>query len=206
MKLELPPEDDKLVWDAWLSLYQLPSISVALELDIFESLLKQPASPTILASRMNYSERALIALLAMLKSLGFLIRKGEYYHLTDVAQSYFIKSSPYFWGGLFKRVSATIVPHKLLLEAVTNSQQESDIIRPADGWESGHVEMELARAVTAFMHSHSMVAAVGMTKNCDFSGIAKLLDVGGGSACFSIALALENPEMTCTVMELPAIC
>ncbi len=36
--------------------------------------------------------------------------------------------------------------------------------------------------------------------------MTRLLDVGGGSGCFSIALAREYTDMHCTVMELPAMC
>lgn len=188
-----------------MSLYQVPSITVALELDIFEALLEKPASPAALAKRMNYSERGLIALLTMLMSMGFLCRVEENYQLTEVARGYMIKSSPFYWGGLFKRVSGTIVPHRLLLESVANKRKDSITVRPADGWESGHVDMELAKEVTAFMHSHSMPAAVGMTQSCDFSAVRKLLDVGGGSGCFSIALAQGFPDISCTVMELATI-
>ena len=51
MSHQVPVVDDTLVWDAWLAMYRVPALSVALELDIFESLDAQPDSPEGLAQR-----------------------------------------------------------------------------------------------------------------------------------------------------------
>lgn len=206
MSLQVPVVDDTLVWDAWLAMYKVPALSVALELDIFESLDAQPDTPDGLAARRDFDARGLRALLPMLMQLGFLAQHGGLYQLTEAGRQYMLKGSPFCWGGLFKRLSATMVAHKLLLETINMERARAAKNRPADGWESGHVDMPLARDVTAFMHSHSAPAAYGMARTCDFSGIRKVLDVGGGSGCFSIALAGLRPDVYCSVMELPTIC
>lgn len=206
MSLQVPVVDDTLVWDAWLAMYKVPAISVALELDVFESLDAQPDTPDGLAARRDFDARGLHALLPMLMQLGFLEQRGGIYQLTEAGRQYMLKDSPFCWHGLFKRLSATMVAHKLLLETINKERARAAKTRPADGWESGHVDMPLARDVTAFMHSHSAPAAYGMARTCDFSGIRKLLDVGGGSGCFSIAIAGTRPDIYCTVMELPTIC
>lgn len=206
MSLQVPVVDDTLVWDAWLAMYRVPALSVALELDIFESLDAQPDTPDGLAVRRDFDARALRALLPMLMQLGFLEQRGGLYQLTEAGRQYMLKDSPYCWSGLFRRLSATMVAHKLLLETVNKERARAAKTRPADGWESGHVDMALARDVTAFMHSHSAPAAYGMARTCDFGGIRKLLDVGGGSGCFSVAIAGTRPDIYCTVMELQTIC
>lgn len=206
MHHQLPVVDDTLVWDAWLALYRVPAISVALELDIFESLDAMPSSPPELAGRRGFNERGLNALLPMLMQLGFLAQHGGVYQLSEAGRHYMLKSSAFYWGGVFNRLAKTIVAHKLLLETINNARENAAKSRPADGWESGHVDMEMAREVTAFMHSHSVPAAVGMIHSCDFSALKKVLDVGGGSGCFSIALARHYSTISCTIMELPTIC
>ena len=206
MSYQVPVVDDTLVWDTWLSMYRVPALSVALELDIFESLDAQPDSPEGLAERRDFDVRGLRALLPMLMQLGFLVQHGGLYQLTEAGKQYMLKGSPFCWDGLFKRISATMTAHKLLLETINKERARAAKNRPVDGWESGHVDMPLARDVTAFMHSHSAPAAYGMARTCDFSGIRKVLDVGGGSGCFSIALAGMRPDIYCTIMELPTIC
>lgn len=203
---QLPAVDDTLVWDAWLSLYRVPALSVALELDIFESLDALPDTAEGLAARRNFDPRGLRALLPMLAQLGFLVAHDSCYQLSEAGRQYMLKASPFSWEGVFRRLSGTLAAHKLLLETINLERAHAARNRPADGWESGHVDMEMAREVTAFMHSHSAPAALGLTRTCDLAGIRRLLDVGGGSGCFSIAMAQQNPGLHCTVMELPTIC
>jgi predicted O-methyltransferase YrrM len=206
MSYQLPVVDDTLVWDAWLPMYNVPALSVALELDIFESLDAQPDTPEGLALRRDFNVRGLRALLPMLMQLGFLAQHEGRYQLTEAGKQYMLKGSPFCWGALFKRVGPTMMSHKLLLETINNERARGAKNRAADGWESGHVDMAMAREVTAFMHSHSMAPAYGMIRTCDFDDIRKVLDIGGGSGCFSIALASLRPDIYCTIMELPTIC
>lgn len=206
MSMQLPVVDDKLVWDAWLPMYQVPALSVALQLDIFESLDAQADSVEGLARRRDFDRRALQALLPMLRLLGFLREHDGVYQLAEAGRQYMLKDSAFYWGPFFARLSTTMEAHQLLLETVNGERERAARTRPADGWESGHVDLEMARTVTTFMHCHSMPAALGMTHTQDFSNISRVLDVAGGSGCFSIALAQHDPELRCTVMELPTIC
>jgi acetylserotonin N-methyltransferase len=75
-----------------------------------------------------------------------------------------------------------------------------------DAWKSGQIERAQAEAVTRLMHCHSLPASVGAARNGNFEGTTRLLDVGGGSGCFSIAIAQQFPSIRCTVLELPAVC
>jgi hypothetical protein len=206
MKTELPATDDTRIWNLWLSMYQVPCITVALELELFESLDAKPDSPEGLAERRGFDLRGLRALLPMLLQQGLLHLHEGCYQLNETSRTYMLKGSPWYWGAFYSRIAKTLVPHKLLLETINNQRALAAKTRAADGWESGHVDKELAREVTAFMHSHSVAAAAGMTHNFDFSRTLRVLDVGGGSGCFSIALAKSRPDIRCTVMELPTIC
>ena len=203
----LPIVDDTGIWDAWMSMLNVPAISVALELGIFESLDNEPASAELLAERLEYQVRAVRALLPVLTYLGFLNEYDDSYKLSPLARNYLLENSPYSYAGLFRREGRMLVRHKLLIEAITgNREKHTGQDRPAESWESGQVDMEMAKEVTAFMHSHSMAAAVGMTHSIDFSKIRRVLDVGGGSGCFSIALANLDKDKSCTILELPTIC
>jgi acetylserotonin N-methyltransferase len=78
--------------------------------------------------------------------------------------------------------------------------------RAVDGWAEGSISLDQARQIAARMHSHSLVPAIGAARNYDFTGIERILDVGGGSGCFMIAFARAHPAVRGTIMELPAMC
>ena len=203
MNPALPVENDTRIWDAWLGLYQPLAISVALELEVFESL-REPADVSTLQAKTGYSERGLRALLAMLKSLGMLDRHLGAYQLNEVSRAFMLKESPFFWGPFFARMSQGIPAHKLLLENVRDDRTSET--RAAEGWESGQIDEAAAIAITGFMHCHSIAPAVGLTQSCDFSGVQRLLDIGGGSGCYATAIAGANPSIEATVMDLPSVC
>jgi acetylserotonin N-methyltransferase len=78
--------------------------------------------------------------------------------------------------------------------------------RPADGWAAGEIGIGQAEEIAAAMQSHSLPAAIGAAKNYDSTGIARILDVGGGSGCFMVAMAQAQPKLRATVMELGTMC
>ncbi len=203
MNPELPVIDDTPVWDAWLGLYQTPVISVALELEVFESL-REPAATAALAERTGYSVRGLSALLGMLKCLKLLERHGEQWQLNQASRAYMLNDSPFFWGPFFSYMAANLPLHALLLDNVRGVATGEG--RPVEGWEGGQIDEDLARRLTDFMHCHSIAPAVGLARTCDFSGVSRLLDVGGGSGCYATSIALENPKLRATIMDLPTIC
>ena len=190
-------------------MYHLPAVTAAIELDVFESLAASPATHDELARRLALSERATEIVLPLFASLDLLIRHDGRYQLTDVARLYLLRDSSYYWGALLNRMGPSSPHHAAITQALKGqlaSTTGSPGDRPSDAWAAGHVEIEQARMIAAFMHSHSIAAALGMVRNVDFSGVRRLLDVGGGSGCFCIALAQRLPELRCTIMELPAMC
>ena len=210
MAFEVPTCDDRPIWDVWLSLLWLPAVTVADELEIFDSLAKAPATPAELAERHGFDLRGAEILLSLLTSLGFLVSHLGRYQVTESARNYLLHSSAFYWGGVFARQRHTNPIHAAIRGAVVRKNYrmvgQSAAQAPVESWESGELDVETARGIAAFMHSHSLAAATGMAQRVDLTGISSLLDVGGGSGCFSITLAQKNPQLRCTVMDLAAMC
>jgi acetylserotonin N-methyltransferase len=211
---EMPTSDDRLVWDTWLSIHYLPAVTVADELGILRSLADAPAAAVELADRLSFDRRTTVAVLRMLKALGFLSLHEGAFQLTDPARLYLLKDSPYYWGYMLGTGQPQHARWRDLLQngsprGVPGQEGASSVPEgpgSSPSWASGQVDMERAHRVAAAMQSHSLGAANAMARNGDFDGVRRLLDVGGGSGCFAIALALQHPELRCTVMELSAMC
>jgi acetylserotonin N-methyltransferase len=207
-RLDPPIQPDTPVWDAWLSAYRMPALVAADEIGLFEALEAEPDDAAGLAGRLDADAEALKALLPMLTALGFLsVRLGRY-RPTPAARTYLLKAGPLYWGHAFSmhRQGAFVDGFRRALKGRKAAEPAGAARTPGQAWEAGQVPVEMARSVAAFMNSHSVPAAAGVARYGDFGGVRRLLDVGGGSGCFSIALAQAFAGLSCTVMELPTMC
>jgi len=215
MRYELPASPDRAIWDIWLSMYRLPAMAVADELGVFTALASAPATAAETAQRFGFNRRATDVLLSMLSALGLVVVRNGRHELADVARTYLLPESPYYWGPLLRVLGVMPQHHATLIQTLRAPDRESPLdaapSKPApndavDGWKRGQIERAQAETVTRLMHCHSLPASVGAARNGNFEGTTRLLDVGGGSGCFSIALAQQFPSIRCTVLELPAVC
>jgi acetylserotonin N-methyltransferase len=215
MRYELPASEDRAIWDIWLSMHHLPAMAVADELGIYGALDPSPASAAELAERLNLNRRGTGVLLGMLAALGLVALRAGRYELEAAARTYLLSSSAYYWGPLLRALGVVAQPHAALIAALRAPNEVASSVQtkpatiagdPVEGWQSGQIDRAQAEAVTQIMHCHSLPASVAVARSGVLQGVSRLLDVGGGSGCFSIALAQHFPSIRCTVMELAAVC
>ena len=215
-RYETPAADDSRIWDVFLSGAYHGAVVAADDAGIFAALNDGPATIQELAGKLDLDERATGVLLRLLAAHGLVVSRNDSFDLTLDARLYLLKSSPFYWGPMLHvGVSSW---HRDTLMAKLSQKGSADAVGPLgtpkisgdgrsiDDWASGSISLERARDVAMRMHSHSLPAAVGAAKHYDFTGIQKILDVGGGSGCFMIAMAQAHPHLRCTIMELPAMC
>ena len=217
--LPLPGSDTRDVWEIYLSPTWLPALLVADELGILGSIADVPGSRDDLAARLGLNGRALGSVLALLASLGYLVPRAGRYHVTDVTRHHLLRSSPFDWGGVWAQMRTASEAagyhgaplYARLREVLTTPDPAGEIPEGGgdnnvDGWASGHLSPDAAASMAAYMHSHSAAAAVAVAQSGLFASAHRLLDVGGCSGVFSIALVERHPGLRCTVMDLPTVC
>ena len=211
--LPVPSSDTRDIWDIYLSPTWLPALLAADELGVLVSIADAPGSTEELSSALGLNSRVLGSVLALLASLGYLVPHAGRYHITESARQHLLPSSPFYWGGVWASMRTDIPLYRRMREVLTTPDPDDAIPhgsgsgeRNIDGWASGTMAPEAAASMTKYMHSHSAAAAVGVAQSDLFSASRRLLDVGGCSGVFSIALADRHPDLSCTIMDLPAVC
>ena len=207
----IPIGDDKPIWDLWLSSVWLPAVTAAHATGIFTALAVDPSDVETLAAKRKLNPRAVRTVLSMLASLGLIVQRDGRYNITETTRYYLLADSPYDWGGLLSVWAERLPFHEQLVALLRGEQAvrpdaNSDGRKPSDAWAEGKVEAPMAKRIAHFMHAHSATAAAGAARNGDWKGVRRLLDVGGGSGVFAIAIAGCHPHIHCTVMDLPAMC
>lgn len=204
--LEPPTCDDRAIWDLWLSRLELPAVTVADEVGLFTLLAQSEATVAEVATRISLGARGAEALLAVTAALGLVVHQGGRFGLAEPARQFLLPGGDFYWGAMLQRNRQSTL-HQEVLDALRRDAHpdQTPDERLAASWASGQIDAAQARGTTAAMHAHSFPAAVGVARNGDFTGVARLLDVAGGSGCFSIALAQHLPDVRCTVMELPEV-
>jgi len=209
--LPMPGSDTRDVWEIYLSPTWMPALLAADELGVLASIADEPGSVAEVSARLGLNSRALGSVLALLASLGYLVPRQGRYHVTDAARHHLLPSSPFHWGGVWAQMRQGSPLYTQLRAALTTPdpveavpQASGD--RSVDGWASGTLSPEAAAVMTKYMHSHSAAAAVAVAHTGLFAPARRLLDVGGCSGVFSIALAERHPGLSCTIMDLPAVC
>jgi acetylserotonin N-methyltransferase len=198
--------DDRLVWDTWLAMYRLPVLTVADEVGTFVALSSQSLTTDELAARISVGARALAIHLGLLAALGFVERHEQRWRATAATNTWLHPEAEGYAGPLLHRFRETQPLHAQLLASLRPEVKAEAYGSAVAEWERGEMPPGLAQVITAFMNAHSRAAAKAVSIQPLFAQISSLLDVGGGSAIFSIAIANAYPSLRATVMEIAAVC
>jgi hypothetical protein len=209
--LYFPTCDDRLLWDVWMSSYHFPMLCAADELGLFAMLEGGSATAESVSRGLSIELRAAEVLLGLMASLGFLAEHQGKFGLTEVSRNYLLPQSLYYRGPSFRELRDNPPTFERIREGMVRSAPIGGKIggqstSAAELWEPGEMEANTAKAITRAMRSESLPSAMGVALRGDFTGVKRLLDVGGGSGCFSIALASRYPKMRFTILDLPPVC
>ncbi len=185
----LPDKWDELVRAYWPS----RTLLTALELDLFTAV-GDGTTAADLAGRIGASSRGVEPLMNALVSLGLLTKQNNVFHNTLESARYFTEGSPNnHRNGLLH--SANIWHRWSTL---------TDAVR-----RGAPIEIETRRDWTknfiAGMDRNAKFRGPVLTKTLGVENVRKVLDLGGGSGAYSIALAKANPKLHAEVLDIPSV-
>lgn len=195
------------IWEAMLAPYHFPALLVADEMGLFAWLHETPAGFDDVAARYGMGRHAAVALLGVLTAKGHLVQHLGRFHLTESSQQFLLPDSPFYCGAALDLRRQRPIDHALIREILfRDTTGTPPVLFDTEMWKASAANVDRHRASTASMHALFFPAAMAVALYGDFRGVARLLDVAGGSGAFSIALSARYPSMQLTVMDLPPAC
>lgn len=188
--------DPQAIFDTATGFMRAKHLFVAAELGIFEALADGGKTLARLAQDLKLPPRTARIIVDGVTALGFLMREGDSYRNSDLAQAYLsgrgtpdMRPFTRFWNRLSYR-------RWLMLE---------DSVRLGRGVAgefnfTTDEQQIFSEGVEAFSASQ----AAALSKGYDFSGHRRVLDLGGGTGSFVRAIAQLYPHLRSTLFELPA--
>jgi cyclopropane fatty-acyl-phospholipid synthase-like methyltransferase len=197
---------DGPIWDVWLAAFHVPTLAVADELGMFSAMRDHDASPGELATSLGIELRATESMLGLMTALGFLVAHDGRFALAEVARTYLLPDSPYYWGGFLRRVRAIPIDCNKLIDSLRRGNAAHEARVSGALWRAPAPPPEALVSFTHAMHAHSFALATRVVPKFPLDGVKTFLDVAGGSGSYSIAAALRDPALRCTILDLPAVC
>jgi ubiquinone/menaquinone biosynthesis C-methylase UbiE len=170
---------------------------VANQIGLFEALADAPATLDDLARRTSIPRRTLRILADAMVALGFLERQGDWYQNTLVSSTFLsgrtstdLRPALRYWNQLN-------YPRWTALEAVVRTEQAvfGEFTFTA---EEQQLYTEGVEAITAG-------TARALATTYEFARHRKVLDLGGGTGSFLLAVLRQHPQVEATLFDVPAV-
>ncbi len=189
------PLDPMQVMQIASSYWQAKVLHTAVRLDVFTLLKDGPLTAIQLANKCKADKRGLEILLVAAVSLGLLNQTGGKYKNNRLSNTFLVKGSKKFQGGIVSMFDSWYDAWGNLFDAVVQGKPVVD--KPHDQG------AEALRNYIYGMHYRAMGQGDLLSKDIDFSGKKHLLDVAGGPGTFDVKFCQKNKGLSATVLDLP---
>src|SRR4029079_14182815 len=121
-----------------------------------------------------------------MSALGFVSQAAGRFHLTDVARTYLLPESPFYWGGFLQRIRNIPLDCNKLIESLRRGNAGQQARVSGELWRATQPPPAALQSFTHAMHAHSFALAMRVVEWFQLDGVTKFLDVAGGSGSYSI--------------------
>ena len=193
------PDPSRIV-DLASAFYGSCVLFAASDLGLFSCLAARgQATNDEVASALGLDLRGSRLLLDGCVALGLLVKDGSQYRNTPDSAVFLVPGSP---GDLSQAV-------RYNRDVYAAWGRLADLVRTGKPVErpQAHLGEDASRTRTFVLSMHGRALGIGRTvvPRLDLAGRKRLLDIGGGPGTYSTLIAQANPEISCTVLDLPAV-
>lgn len=192
----------RMIIGAWVS----KTLDAATELNLFTKLSgKDGATVADVARETGIASRPADLLLTACASLGLLTKTGDRYANSPLAERYLVEGKPDDLTGFIRFMEYEFRAWQQLTDALRHNRPTS--WNPELDEKAFEVlDPEVAQRWHDAMYPLSAYTAEALANAYDFSGVKRILDVGGGSGVFDIELCAKFPHLSATVYDVPVVC
>jgi len=176
-------------------------LMTAVELGLFDHL-EEPRTPADLAARVGADARALEILLNALTAMGVVVKTGDAFQNGEAASVFLVRGTDNYRGAIIRHLAHTWHGWTELTETVIRGRASE---QKAEKWLDRHPVREEAwmRDFIWGMHALARDLAPEVAAKLDFTGVRRLLDLGGGPGTYAITFAQKVPTLRAVVFDLP---
>jgi hypothetical protein len=173
----------------------------AAQLDLFSPLAQGPATAAQVAAQTGLPIRGVERALNACAALGFVVKEGERYCNSPLADAFLVKGKPGYVGNMIKQTSDRYAAWGKMPEAIKADKP----VLPLTGAELFNASPEVLDNYVHGLFELGKGLAQRISGLVDLNGCRSLLDVAGGSGVYSIILCRQFPHLKATVFDLPPI-
>jgi predicted O-methyltransferase YrrM len=205
--MQPPATDPTLIYRTRDSIAAADALAAAIvHLDLFTALDREPVDLPGLCRRHGLEPRPADVLCTLLVAQGLLCRDAAgRLGPTPTAREFLVAGGPFdarpYWGAMAGKPGVADFLTVLRTGRPANWPGEEG---EAD-WHASMRTEAFAEAFTAAMDCRGRVLAPALAAAADLGGSRRLLDVGGGSGVYSIALVERFGGLAATVLESPPV-
>lgn len=188
--------------DMGLAFMQAGTLIAAIELKLFDALSASPLSLEEIAASTYLTPDRADKLVTTCASLGLVEKTGlRFSNAADVDRFLVRGKQTYFGDYLVHLAKGSYENWGHLARFLTQGSTSQSGRYHATASDPG-----AARALTEAGYTGSQGTARRLARRFDFSRYHHLLDLGGGSAVYSIEACRQSPTLRATVVDFPNIC
>jgi acetylserotonin N-methyltransferase len=192
--------------DYWFYQLELACITAGIEVGLFTELDDQKRSVLDLSKSLKLFPHALEPLLLNLTQLGFIQKEGDLFSCTQESKILLNSKSEFYRGDYFVESELSAIEERLIEFLKTGSAPLLASGKSfSDMWEKGQMNQTVANGFTGNMHSLMKYTSSLNAKSEEFSKCRELVDVGGGSGAWALALTKIHPDLNVTIFDLPPV-
>ncbi len=168
---------------------------VANEVGLFEQLADGPITLNELSKRTGVPRRTIRILADAMVALGFVDRQGDRYQNGPVAATFLSGRTPANLRPFLRFWNRISYPSWTQLEESIRTSQPG----------VGHLSAELVKIFSEGVEAVSAGTAMALATTYDFSRHQRVLDLGGGTGSFLLAVLRTYPDLETALFEQPDV-